>query len=159
MTVLTHRASTKGGFVYRETLWRGVRGNRALSEGKCRLDAPQSAENRAVIPQQSEGAAPDVCLYLPDDSARRECEVTLSASPSPMMHLPEKVAVLGQSLYIKSRRPGQLTLVWEMGGDKRGGSWESHVDPVISPVESAGPPLSDNQRGQAEGSGGRPTAP
>lgn len=32
--------------------------------------------------------------------------------------------MLGQSLYIKSRRPGQLTLVWEMGGDKRGGSWE-----------------------------------
>ena len=30
--------------------------------------------------------------------------------------------MLGQSLYIKSRRPGQLTLVWEMGGDKRGGS-------------------------------------
>jgi len=34
-----------------------------------------------------------------------------------------------------------------------------HVDPVISPVESAGPPLSDNQRGQAEGRGGRSTAP
>uniref|UniRef100_A0AAV2MQW1 Uncharacterized protein n=1 Tax=Knipowitschia caucasica TaxID=637954 RepID=A0AAV2MQW1_KNICA len=36
-----------------------------------------------------------------------------------------EVAMLGQSLYIKSRGPGQLTLVWEMGGDKRGGSWES----------------------------------
>lgn len=35
-----------------------------------------------------------------------------------------KVAMLGQSLYIKSCKPGQLTLVWEMGGDKRGGSWE-----------------------------------
>lgn len=35
-----------------------------------------------------------------------------------------EVAMLGQNLYIKSRRPGQLTLVWEMGGDKRGGSWE-----------------------------------
>lgn len=33
--------------------------------------------------------------------------------------------MLGQSLYIKSHRPGQLTLVWEMGGDKRGGSWWS----------------------------------
>ncbi|CAB1454964.1 unnamed protein product [Pleuronectes platessa] len=28
--------------------------------------------------------------------------------------------MLGQSLYIKSCWPGQLTLVWEMGGDKRG---------------------------------------
>ena len=33
-----------------------------------------------------------------------------------------EVAMLGQSLYIKSCGPGQLTLVWEMGGDKRGGS-------------------------------------
>lgn len=32
--------------------------------------------------------------------------------------------MLGQSIYIKSRRSGQLTLVWEMGGDRRGGSWE-----------------------------------
>lgn len=31
--------------------------------------------------------------------------------------------------------------------------------PVISPVERAGPPLSDNQRGQAEGRGGLFTAP